>query len=236
MQTMKLSKDSRVASKDSRAKPIARKALGVENEGIVFSVFEDDTKLTVSDVYELVRAKKKLDGEPPLHDRTIRRALASLEKSGFIITAGKQNNSVLYAKQGTSFSSDPNGQQIIPLAGNLVTVTEFLRLFADLEVNPFKVKANVVSDRAALDIRRLMLFVVLTADSPGYNNQLKKVNRDLHAVLGEFEHAANTLRNFLNSPVWYEQYRERIAREVRQTDQTSPEIVKTARAVLTGEQ
>lgn len=208
--------------KDARSKSISRTELGVQNRSIVYEVFKDGVKMTVNEVYEAVRESQKAKNERPLNERTIRRAIEGLLKGGFLVTVGRRNNAILYGKQGTAITD--TDRQLISVGGKLVTVEEFLRTFADPELDPFKLKVSTLSHDATQNIRRRLLFTIISAGEPGYDQQLKLTSKDLHAYLAEVEHVANILKSFLDSPVWYQQYRDRIAYEVRRTAKEDPEL------------
>src|SRR5947207_350882 len=111
----------------------------LSNQSLTFEVFDDGEKLTIAEVAERVNLKLKASNQTSLSDRTIRRAMQSLIRSGFIKEFGRQNNAMLYGKVSTSWadsSDDPNANKLIPLAGKLVSVTEFLELVADEQANP----------------------------------------------------------------------------------------------------
>jgi hypothetical protein len=218
--------------KDARSKSISRKELGEQNRSVVYEVFQDNSKMTVSDVYEAVRARQKEKGERPLNERTIRRAIDGLHKYGFLVTVGRRENAILYAKQSSVTTA--SNKHLVSLGGNLVTVPEFLKTFADLEIDPFKIKVHTLSHEAAQNIRKRLLFTIISAGEPGFNEQLKMTSKDLHAYLAEVEHIANVLKTFLDSPVWYQQYRDRIAYEVRRTQQEDPELYQLAFDAIKG--
>ena len=222
--------------KDARAKPLSRAQIGIENQSFVFSLFGDGQKLTVSDVYQMAHEAKMKTGERPLNERTIRRALTGLEKAGFIITAGRQTGSsaILYAKQGTSAFEQAAGSNLIPFAGELVSVEKFLRSFADPEIKPFKLKKDVLSTEIEHNFRQLLLFAIISSGESGLDEQLKQVSKTLHSRLAEIEHIQKVLKTFLDSPVWFEQYRDRIAYEVRRVQEKDPELYQLAIDAIKG--
>lgn len=209
-----------------------RTTLGVENQSFIFKLFTEGVKLSVADVYEAARIKKLSLNEPILAERTVRRAINNLERGGFIVAAGKQNNAILYAKQGTSFASGETGQGIIPIADDLVSVEHFLKVFGDIEIDPFTIKVAMLSPSANLFVRRMALVAVLSADSAGFDAELKRTAKRMHGVVRELEHITKILTRLLDSPIWYEQYRQRIAYELRHAD---PDVLETARALIKGE-
>jgi hypothetical protein len=221
-------------TKDSRAKPLNRTQLGLENQSFVFGLFGDGQKLTVNDVYEMAREAKTKAGERPLNERTIRRALDGLQKAGFIITVGRQNNAILYGKQGTSAFEQAEGAELIPLAGELVSVEKFMRMFADPSLEPFKVKRDTLAVDAEQHMRQMLLFAIISSGSVGLDDKLKQASKLLHSYLAEVEYIQKVLKTFIDSPVWYEQYRDRIAYEVRRVQEKDPALYQLAIDAIKG--
>lgn len=222
------------STKDARAKPISRTQMGIENQSFIFSLFKDGMKMTVSDVYEMARDVRVQANETPLQERTVRRCLNSLEKAGFIVTAGKQNNSMLYAKQGTSAFEQAAGANLIPFAGDIVSVEKFLRSFADPTIHPFKLKRNILSTDVEKLFNQWLLFAIISAGNVGLDEQLKQAAKGLQLYLNEVEHIQKLLSLFIDSPVWFEQYRDRIAYEVRRVQEKDADLYQLAIDVIKG--
>jgi hypothetical protein len=216
--------------KDTRAMSISRSQLGLENQSLVFSVFEDGVKLTVNDVVEAVNSKLAQKGQPNLHERTVRRAIDALEKKAFIQSVGRQQTAILYAKQGTEITEDA---ALIPLPGELVSVEKFLRLFAENE-EPFRLKVPTLTQSASLHLRQQLLFAIISAGHPGYSEALKHASKNLRGYLREIEHIQAVLKTFLDSPVWYEQYRDKIGYNVRRAEQSDAELIQLCRDIIQG--
>jgi hypothetical protein len=219
--------------KDARARPGNRSKIGLENQSFVFGLFEQGQKLTVRDVYELAREKKKQNDERPLNERTIRRAIESLEETGFLITVGRHGGAVLFAKQGTSAFDNPKNE-LIPLSGELVSVEKFLRTFADPSIDALKLKLDTLSVESDRNIRQMLLFAVISAGEVGLDRRLKSAAKGLYAYLDEINHIQKTLQTFIESHVWYEQYRDRIAYEVRRVQEKDPELYQLTLDAIKG--
>lgn len=218
--------------RDARAKPIGRALLSVENQQRVFKTFEEDVKLTVGDAVELVR-KQTPEGERPLNERTIRRAINSLVINGFLVEAGRtKSGATLYSKQSTKLSDDTN---IVPFGGQLVSVEHFFRLLTD-DNDPFKLKmrTDVLTPEIVMALRKMFVFVVMSSSNPGMSDALQKQNKNLHAVANELRHALNLIDGLLDSPIWFEQYRERMGYLIRRTQQNNPELYQLAVDVIKG--
>lgn len=216
--------------RDARSKPIPRATLGTETQSIVFGIFDDDSKLSVNDAYHLVVKKQISEGETPFTEQTVRRAINALTKKGFLVAIDRQSNATLYSKQSTARVAN---QGIIPLGGEPVSVETFLRLFAEHE-RPLKLKASVLNDKIHLGLRRSLLFTVISAGNVGSNAQLRETAENLQKILDELEYASKVIKNIINSPIWYDQYRDRIAYEVREVQKKDPELVQLAIALVKG--
>lgn len=199
----------------------------LSNQSLVFEVFGDDEKLTISEVMVRINSKAAEDPTLRLSDQTVRKAIRSLMSSGLLRQYGKTHNAMTYGKLSANFA-DPESQRLVPFAGEMTNVEEFLRLMTDVETRPLKLKTNLLAEKSQHNIRRLMVFAILSAGEPGNSDRLKQVNEQLHNAIGEFEWLANSLRSFVDSPVWYEQYRDRIALAVRETQKKDPELIQLA--------
>lgn len=219
--------------KDARLKKTPRSQLGVENQSKVFAVFDEDTKLTVKDVHDRVNAKaREIQASDQLTERTVRRAIDALVSNGFLIPHGKIDNAVLYAKRSTSMTDEETG--LIPFAGDLITVESFLSIMSNLESDPFKVKLSTLSVDAVLTLRRQMLFAIISSGEPGHTDQLKKVAKNLQILANELKHAHDIVKGLLDSPIWYDQYRDPIGYQVRQVQKRDPELYDTVTSLVKG--
>lgn len=205
---------------------------GLSNQSQVYEAFADNEKLTITEVFERLNQNLS-DATPKVSDRTIRRAIAALVKSGFLKPYGKQNNAMLYGKLSAAFTDAD--QKLINFGGELVSVEEFLREVVEPENNPLqKSKADLLNDEIKHHIRRRLAFVVITAGNVGFQDELKKVSRDLHGILGELQFVTNLLQNFMDSPVWYEQYRDKVGYGVRAMQQSDPDLYQLAMEYVRG--
>lgn len=203
-----------------------RKTVGIENQELVYKLLEGGEKLTVSEIYEAISKTQEIN------ERTIRRAITALTKSGFVKEFGRRGNATLYGKVDSSFAGSQTGEELIPLAGNLVNVEDFLRLFADLSVDPFRVKHAVVSNKATQLMRKILLYVVMTSGETGHGDGLKTASKSLYEYAEELRYTLSLIEGFLNSPVWFQQYRDRVAYEVRRVQEKDPELFQLATDVV----
>lgn len=207
-----------------------REKTKLANQSLVFEVFEDDEKLSVAEVLARVNRNPPDMQRPSLRlgERTVRRALLALEAKGFLKVYGRQNNAIIYGKLTASFAQASANEELIPYAGGLQSVGDYLRLFADPDAKPLARKVNLLSPKAETDIRKRMTYAVLMAGEPGVSEQIKKTQDDLTLLLQEIEFIHNVLRGFVNSPIWFEQYRDRMAYAIREVQKEDPELFKLA--------
>jgi hypothetical protein len=215
----------------SPAKPIAAgsKSVAMSNQSRVYAAFSDHEKLTIPEVAQRVNAI--VDGQEvkALSEQTVRRSIQSLVKIGSLQKYGTKENAVLYGKVGMTSGSE---DEIISLAGNLLTVADFLRIIVDEEANPFPFVVKVqpenypISQEFQRKLRKRMASVVLTAVSPGFNDSLGAPASFLHKHIEELEHMIKVMRSFLDSPVWFAQYRDKIAAQIRQLQKDDIELFK----------
>lgn len=210
-----------------------KKKVKLSNQSLVFEIFGDDEKLTVVEISERVNEKLKTeDPNERLSASTIRRAIDSLVQSNFLRTYGRQNNATLYGKLSAAFS-EPD-QKLINFGGELLSVEDFLRLTSDPSAKPLQLKFPVVSEQREHDIRRRLAFVIMSAGNLGYNDRLKHVEKELSNLQREFEYIANLLQGFLDGPVWYQQYRDRIGQSVRKVQEKDPDLFQLATEYMKG--
>jgi hypothetical protein len=195
------------------------------NQSLVFEVFADDEKLTIREVTH--RVNEKLDRTEKLSEQTIRRAITNLCQLGQLKPFGKTQNAQTYGKLSASFTGSPK-DELIPFGGNLVGVEEFLRLISDPNSRPLKRNVNLLAERSQHGIRRMMLFAILSAGEPGNDETLKSANTHLNDAIDELEYALDFLRRFVHSPIWFQQYRDKIALAVRELTKNDPELYKLA--------
>lgn len=215
---------------DARLKKLPRNQLGIENQSRVFAAFDDDTKMTVKDVRQKLNILP--DETTKLNERTVRRAIDALVKNGFLIQVGKQDNAILYAKRSTNMTDESSA--LIPLGGDLVSLAHFVEVISNVESDPFKVKLSTLNESTTLALRRQMLFSVLSAGETGHNAQLAKVAKNLHLMASELKHALSMVESLLNSPIWYDQYRDPIGYQVRNLQKNNPDLFKLAVELMKG--
>lgn len=216
----------------------AKKRVKLSNQSLVFEVFTDEDKLTVVEITERVNEKLKQanqhddDEFTRLSESTVRRALDNLVKTNFLRTYGRLNNAMLYGKISAAYA-DPE-QKLITFAGELITVEDFLTRVISPEEKPLQLKSSVLSRGREHDIRRRLAFVIMSAGELGLNERLAEVEVELKDIQAEFEYVANLLRTFLDSPVWYQQHRDRIGNNVREVQKKNPELLQLAFEYIKG--
>jgi hypothetical protein len=221
-----------IISKDSRSKNATRDKVALSNQSFVYELFEEDSKLTIAQLHSLASEELKKKGQHPFNERTIRRCVEDLTRLGFLKTYGRSpTNAVLYGRTTIGLTAEKDDDRtLINWAGELISVEDFVRRVSDPEINPFrlKLKANVISDEMTQALRQRLLYVILSAGSTGQDEQIKKALEGLHGVLDEVNYLQSVLTNFVNSPVWYAQYRDPIGFEVREMQRRDPELFKLA--------
>lgn len=195
------------------------------NQSLVFEVFGEDEKLTIAEITG--RVNERLEGHEKLSDQTVRRAIKDLCTSGLLKPFGKSHNAQTYGKLSASFSA-PEDEKLIPFAGEMVSVQEFMQVMTDPDLRPLTLKVPLIGDKRQHAIRRMMLYPIIMAHTSGIGDNLKSVSAQLYDVIDELEFTLNSLRNFVNSPIWYEQYRDRMARSLRFVMEKDPELFQLA--------
>jgi hypothetical protein len=163
-----------------------------------------------------------------MSERTVRRSLNVLITRGLVKPYGQDGNARVFGKVSLNFNGNPSEAELLNVGGNLVTVETFLRMFADPESTPLQKRVPTLSEDVEHKIRRIMLYVVLTSNDAGMGDSLKKQNTNLHRVIEELDYLRDLLVNFVNSPVWFEHYRDSVALALRKTRETNPELVQLA--------
>ncbi|GHF92421.1 hypothetical protein [Streptomyces griseosporeus] len=213
--------------------------IALSNQSLVFEMFDESEKLTIREATDRVNVKLRELQQPTLSEQTVRRAITGLVKSGFLREYGKQHNAMLYGRLSASWAASEEGQPLVPLAGNLVSVPDFLRLMVDEEAEPYpfivKVKPEnwAITDEFQRKLRKRMAHVILNT-SPGYSDALETQRNFLNNHITELRHMIQVMESFLDSPIWYAQYRDRMAYEVRRTQEKNPELFKLAVEYVTG--
>jgi hypothetical protein len=198
-----------------------KERIKLTNQSLVYEVFGDDEKLTIAEITS--RTNEKLEGHQKLSDQTVRRAVKDLCASGLLKPFGKSYNSQTYGKLSASFSA-PEDEKLIPFAGEMVSVQDFMRTMTDPDLRPFTLKTPLIGEKRQHAIRRMMLYPIIMSNTSGVGENLKAVSAELYGVIDELEFMLASLRSFVNSPIWYEQYRDRMARSLRVVAEKDPEL------------
>lgn len=213
--------------------PRNKSQIALSNERHIYNILNDSgSKLPVTEIY----TRLALAGNQ-LSDKTIRRALTKLKEGAFVQEYGKQNGAVMYGVSdlpGEKFRED---RATINFGGTLVPLEDFVRMLSSFENDPFKLdfKSTVLSETQSLALRRRMLAVVITAGVPGYNEKLHGLAESLIKLQGELEYITKVIKSFTDSPVWYEQYRDGLAYQLRRLQEKDPDLYKIALDLVKGE-
>lgn len=198
-------------------------AQAARNQSDLYEVFNDTDKFTVTELTEKLRAKGIV-----MSDRTVRRSLDALIRRGSIKSYGRNRSAAIFGKVTLNFTTNPSKAQLINVGGNLVTVEEFLKMFADPEGSPLQKRTPILATDVEHMIRRILLYVVLTSNDTGMDESLAKQNANLNKVIEELDYLHNLLSNYVNSPVWFAQYRDNVGLALRETRKNNPELVALA--------
>lgn len=201
--------------------------LKLSNQSIVWEAFQENEKLTTPEILDRVNEKLKAQ-EPPerMADSTLRRALAELVDKGQLKTYGRQHNAVLYGRPSAGFSDSDD--PMIPYAGELCSVENFLALMTNPTEKPLARKLPLLGEKTQHQIRRRMVYAILTAGEPGYSEKLKETNASLHAIIDDLAFTLHVLRSFVDSAVWYSNYRDEIGRHLRTLQDKNPDLFQLA--------
>lgn len=206
--------------RDGRKVPLNRETVKLTNEGRVFKTMQALARpVTIAELSTHV---------PEVVEKTIRRCIASLVTKGFVVEAGRESGSTLFALIDNSYASGKSGERLIPQGDGLVNVETFLRSMSSTKTNPFgsSLKIETLSDEMAHFLRTRMLYAIVTATDPGFEAQLAKIHENLVKVEGEIEKILIFLKKFNNSPIWHPQYRDRFSFELRKVQEEDPELYK----------
>lgn len=217
-----------VALKTPKQKPVT---VALSNQSKVFEAFGENEKLTITEV--VARLNENVKPHEQLSDRTIRRSIEALVKSGFLKPYGKANNAMTYGKLSASFV-DTN-EKLINFNGELVSIEDFLRLMVDPDSKPLQRGKNpILSDEVNHTIRRRLAGVVISAGNAGMHEYLQKVQRELFNVLADLNYTTGVLQAFMDSPVWYEQYRDKMAYGMRRVQENDADLIQLAYEYMNG--
>jgi hypothetical protein len=211
---------------DGRTIPLSRPAVKLNNDSRVYNVIRNyNVPVTVADVH-----KELTD----VTEKTIRRAIKSLSATGFVIEAGKRDGAFLYQASSSKPNWDDENGKRIPMGNSFVSVNDFIEAMVNPKVNPFSanLKQEVFTEGISQYLRTRMLLVVMTSGEAGFANQVEIVRNSLLKVQGEVERLLAILQKFTESAVWYEQYRDGIAYDIRRVQETNPELYELAWAFV----
>lgn len=197
-----------------------------ENDALVFkAVNNSPTPLTVTAIQRHL---------PHVVERTIRRCLDRLIKKGFVYVAGKDGNATLYTSKNSMFVPEGQTDDLIPFNGAMLDVGAFIEMMVDPEFDPFKpnVKLDIFDPDFIVWLRKRFLYPVITAGDSGYNDQLIRQRENLMKVRAEMERFMKNLDGFINSAMWYDHYRDRIAFRRRQVEKENPDLIALAQGWL----
>lgn len=206
--------------RDGRRVALNRETVKLTNEGRVFKAMQATARpMTIAQLNTHV---------PDIVEKTIRRAIASLVSKGFVVEAGRESGSTLFALVDDSYASGKSGERLIPQGDGVVTVETFLRSMSSTKTNPFgsSLKIETLSTEMTHFLRTRMLYAVVTATDPGFEEQLNKIHDNLQKIEGEMEKVLNFIRKFNLSPIWHPQYRDRFAYELRKVQEEDPELYR----------
>lgn len=206
---------------DARRMAGTRESVRLNNEAKVYKALQTlGRPASVTEIHTIVT---------DVVEKTIRRAITGLKQSGFVIEAGRHSGTYYYALADQQYESDHN-QGIVPVGKQLVTIKNFLKLFTSEVSSPLnsQLKAPVMTDEMARLIRRIMLSAILTSGDPGYTLAMEKQHERLMKIQSELERLLDIVRSFNDSPVWYDQYRDRMALALREVQKEDAELVQLA--------
>lgn len=203
------------------------------NQGFVFDAFGEGDKLTISEIAN--RVNEVLPDHEKIHERTIRRTVESMVKLGFMSKFTKSGNATVYGRISTALTANDLSDEVVPLGDNLVTVEKFLRAIADPNARPLKRSQNILAEKSQHVIRRLMVFTILSAGESGHDPNLQQASNSLHAAIAELNYVQKMLKAFVDSPIWYPHYRDKLAAEVREVQRKDPELFQLAQDYMLSE-
>lgn len=211
----------------------SKEKLKLTNQSLVYEAMGDDQKLTIREILYQVNSRR--DETDQLSEQTIRRAVTDLCKLGQLKPFGKAaNGAQTYGKLSAHFTGDPK-DKLIPFGGNLVGVEDFIKLIADPETRPLKKNSNVLAEKSQHNIRRMMLFAILSAGEAGQNEALNTVHAQLHNAVQELTYARDIINHYVNSSIWFPAYRDKLALSVRNVIKNDPELYQLAQDYMKSE-
>lgn len=166
---------------------------------------------------------------PEMNEQTVRRAVKELTRDAFIKPSGKRpGGAQLYTVIAQGAYADDASEKCITYANDLLPVGDFLAIMAaPLETNnPFAVDSPPYAIRSTYiqRMRKLMAATVMTAGEAGMRTSIDEFEAELEKIHRELKWAASILEGFLTSPIWYDEFRDRVAYNLRRMQQENPEL------------
>lgn len=206
--------------------------LKLANQSLAFGAFRDNEKLSVLEITE--RVNETLGPDEKLSERTIRRAVNELVSKKLLARYARERNAHVFGVTA-SFAPSSIGSELIPLKDGLASVEDFVRAIADPAGRPLKRKQNLLAEKTQHAIRRLMLAAVFSAGESGHDSNLKQISATLYEAVDELKYVQKFIEAFLSSPIWYSQYRDGVALEIRELQRNNPELFQLAQEYMKSE-
>lgn len=200
----------------------------LSNQSLVYEAFDENEKMTITEV--TIKVNSQVTADRRMSEQTVRRAIGNLVSLGHLQRFGRDGLAMTYGKLSTEMTAGNGEQELIPFAGSMETVETFLQVMADPEGQPFKLKlkAPILSEDTNHIVRRTMVHVVLSSGEVGNIEALKVANRRLNNVIDELRYILGNLEAFVDSPLWYEQYRDQMAYSLRRLQEKNPDLFQLA--------
>lgn len=211
---------------DGRTIPLSRPAVKLNNDSRVYNIIRTyNSPVAIGDIH-----REMMD----VSEKTVRRAVKSLMATGFVVEAGKRDGSFLYQASSSMPNWNDENSKRIPFNGAYISVNDFMEVMSNPEGNPFEanLKQELLTEGIVNYLRTRMLFVIMTAGEAGFNGQVEIARSGLAKVQSELERLTAIVANFNESAVWYEQYRDGIAYDIRRTQEKNPDLYELAWAFV----
>lgn len=197
------------------------------NQSLVYEAFDDEEKLTISEA--TLKINKQIEESyRRVSEQTVRRAINELVGLGHLKPFGKNGLAMTYGKLSTEMTAGNGEQELIPFSGSMTTVETFLQIMVDPNGQPFKLKVPILSEGISHAVRRTMVYVVLSSSEVGNTDALKVANQRLNNLINELRYILGNLEAFVDSPVWYEQYRDQMGYALRRLQEKDPDLFQLA--------
>jgi hypothetical protein len=101
-----------------------------------------------------------------------------------------------------------------------------MEVMSNPDVNPFaaNLKQELLAEGITNWLRTRMLLVVMTAGEAGFASQVEIVRSGMAKVQNELERLTSIVASFNDSAVWYAQYRDGIAYDIRRVQENNPDL------------